>query len=366
MSTMTGDIATFEGPESLESGFAVATLPKTMNQRRWENFKKNRRGFYSSWILLILFTISMASELVANDKPLLLSFKGEWYLPIFFTYTETEFGGRFPTEAEYKDPYLIDLIEAEGGWMLWPLIRFTNNSLDMFIIDAAPAPPSADHILGTDDSSQDVFAKAIYGFRLSIVFGLCLTVCGSLIGITAGAIQGYFGGWVDLVFQRLIEIWAGMPILFLLIILSSLVEPNPYWLFGLLLLFSWMALVGLVRAEFLRARNFEYVKAAKALGVSNAKIMVKHVLPNATIAALTMVPFLLVGSVTLLTSLDFIGFGLPVEYPSLGRLMQQGKNNLQAPWLGLTAFFTLAIMLTLLIFIGEAVRDALDPRKAVA
>ncbi len=356
-------IAPFEEAQSV----AATTSPtKTMNQRRWENFKKNRRGFYSCWILLGLFALSMASELVANDKPLILSLHGEWYFPVLFTYTETEFGGRFPTEAVYKDPYLIDLIESEGGWMLWPLIRFTNNSLDMFIIDAAPAPPSADHIFGTDDSSQDVFAKAIYGFRLSIVFGLCLTVCGSLIGIAAGAIQGYFGGWVDLVFQRLIEIWAGMPILFLLIILSSLVEPNPYWLFGLLLLFSWMALVGLVRAEFLRARNFEYVKAARALGVSNGKIMIKHVLPNATVAALTMVPFLLVGSITLLTSLDFIGFGLSEEYPSLGRLMQQGKNNLQAPWLGLTAFFTLSIMLTLLIFIGEAVRDALDPRKALA
>lgn len=366
MSTVAEDMTTFEETRPAELSFATPMAAKTMNQRRWENFRKNRRGFYSCWILLGLFALSMAAELVANDKPLMLSFDGQWYFPVLFTYTEKEFGGQFPTEAVYKDPYLINLIDSKGGWMLWPLVRFTNNSLDMFIIDAAPAPPSADHIFGTDDSSQDVFAKAIYGFRLSIVFGLSLTVCGSLIGIAAGAVQGYFGGWVDLVFQRLIEIWAGMPILFLLIILSSLVEPNPYWLFGLLLLFSWMALVGLVRAEFLRARNFEYVKAARALGVSNAKIMVKHVLPNATVAALTMVPFLLVGSITLLTSLDFIGFGLSEEYPSLGRLMQQGKNNLQAPWLGLTAFFTLSIMLTLLIFIGEAVRDALDPRKALA
>ena len=342
------------------------TTSVSLNQRRWENFRKNKRACYSSWIFAGLLVLSMCSEFVANDKPLVVSFEGDLYFPVLFTHSEEVFGGQFPTEAEYKDPYLINLVEESGGWMLWPLVRFTNNSLDMYIADAAPATPSRHHLFGTDDSSQDVFAKAIYGFRLSIIFGLCLTICGSVIGVAAGAIQGYFGGWVDLLFQRLIEIWAGMPVLFLLIILSSLVEPNPYWLFGLLLLFSWMALVGLVRAEFLRARNFEYVKAARGLGVSDVKIMAKHVLPNATVAALTMLPFLLVGSITLLTSLDFIGFGLPDEYPSLGRLMRQGKNNLQAPWLGLTAFFTLSIMLTLLIFIGEGIRDAMDPRKAIA
>jgi microcin C transport system permease protein len=360
MTSVMSNMTNTDGNPTAAAGTISAV---SLNQRRWDSFKNNSRAYYSLWVFISLFLISMCSEFIANDKPLVVKFDDNYYFPVLFTYVETEFGGRFPTQTEYKDPYIVELIEKADGWMLWPMVRFTNNSLDMFIHDAAPAPPTRDHILGTDDSSQDVFAKAIYGFRLSIIFGICLTVCGSIIGIAAGAIQGYFGGWVDLIFQRLIEIWAGMPILFLLIILSSLVEPNPYWLFGLLLLFSWMALVGLSRAEFLRARNFEYVKAARALGVSNARIMIKHILPNATVAVLTMIPFILVGSITLLTSLDFIGFGLPDDYPSLGRLMRQGKNNLQAPWLGLTAFFTLSIMLTLLIFIGEGIRDAMDPRK---
>jgi microcin C transport system permease protein len=271
----------------------------------------------------------------------------------------------FETEAVYREPFFIDLIEQRGGWMLWPPVRYANNTMDLHIPMPAPAPPSLEHFLGTDDIGRDVFAKVVYGFRLSILFGLGLTICSTIIGVTAGAIQGYFGGWIDLTFQRLIEMWSNLPVLFLLIILASMVEPSPVWLFGLLLLFSWLALVGVVRAEFLRGRNLEYVKAARALGASNAIIMRKHVLPNAMVAALTMVPFVLTNSVVLLTALDFLGFGLPYDAPSLGRLIRQGTSNLQAPWLGLTAFFSIGIMLTLLIFIGEAIRDAFDPRKAV-
>lgn len=249
--------------------------------------------------------------------------------------------------------------------MIWPPVRYANNTVDLYIPEPAPTPPSMEHLFGTDDIGRDVFARVVYGFRLSILFGLALTICSTVIGITAGAIQGYFGGWIDLVFQRLIEMWANLPILFLLIILASMVEPNVYWLFGLLLLFSWMALVSVVRAEFLRARNLEYVRAARALGVSDPTIMYKHVLPNAMVAALTMVPFVLTTSVIMLTALDFLGFGLPPDAPSLGRLIKQATGNLQAPWLGLTAFFSIGIMLTLLIFVGEAIRDAFDPRKAI-
>lgn len=351
---------------------AGAGQPSTLNQRRWRNFKANKRAWYSAWIFSALFIVSLGAELVANDKPIMILMKGSVYFPVFVRYTEVDFADTqtpasslFETEAVYRDPFVIDLIERQDGFMLWPLVRYANNTLDVFLNQPAPAPPSFEHWLGTDDIGRDVVARVIYGFRLSILFGLGLTICSTLIGITAGAIQGYFGGWLDLIMQRLIEMWAGMPILFLLIILASMVEPTPGWLFGLLLLFSWMALVGVVRAEFLRARNFEYVRAARALGVSNVTIMYKHVLPNAMVAALTMVPFILTNSVVLLTSLDFIGFGLPADAPSLGRLIKQGVANLQAPWLGLTAFFTIAIMLTLLIFIGEGVRDAFDPRKTV-
>jgi len=347
-------------------------MVSTVNQRRWRNFKNNRRAWYSTWIFAGLLVFSLLAEIVANDRPIIMQVNGSYYFPVLFFYSETEFANEFvskdelfETEVEYRDPFFIDLVEKQGGWMLWPMVRYANNTIDMFIDQPAPAPPSAEHWLGTDDIGRDVFARVIYGFRLSILFGIGLTICSTVIGITAGAIQGYFGGWVDLIMQRLIEMWAGMPILFLLIILSSMVEPGPLWLFALLLLFSWMALVGVVRAEFLRARNFEYVRAAKALGVGNVTIMYKHVLPNAMVAALTMVPFLLTNSVVLLTSLDFIGFGLPPDAPSLGRLIKQGVANLQAPWLGLTAFFSIGSMLTLLIFMGEGVRDAFDPRKVI-
>jgi len=343
----------------------------SLSQRRWQNFKKNKRGYYSAWIFTALFVFCLLGEFIVNDKPLLLSVDGEYYFPVFVTYPETTFGGDhispsllFETEAVYRDPFLVKLIEDRGGWMIWPPVRYANNTVDLYMAEPAPTPPSKEHIFGTDDIGRDVFARVVYGFRLSILFGLALTICSTIIGVTAGAIQGYFGGWIDLIFQRLIEMWANLPILFLLIILASMVEPNPFWLFGLLLLFSWMALVSVVRAEFLRARNLEYVRAARALGVSNFTIMYKHVLPNAMVAALTMVPFVLTTSVIMLTALDFLGFGLPPDSPSLGRLIKQATGNLQAPWLGLTAFFSIGIMLTLLIFVGEAIRDAFDPRKA--
>jgi len=346
--------------------------PRSLNQRRWNNFKANRRAWYSAWVFMLLFTLSLVAELIANDSPILIYVDGAFYVPMLVTYPEAEFADEatpaselFETEAVYRDPFFQELIERRGGWMLWPPIRYANNTMDLYIANPAPEAPSLEHLLGTDDIGRDVLARVIYGFRLSILFGLGLTICSTAIGITAGAIQGYFGGWVDLIMQRLIEMWAGMPILFLLIILASMVEPSPGWLFTLLLLFSWMVLVGVVRAEFLRARNFEYVRAARALGLGNATIMYKHVLPNAMVAALTMVPFILTNSVVLLTSLDFIGFGLPPDSPSLGRLIKQGVANLEAPWLGLTAFFAIGIMLTLLIFIGEGIRDAFDPRKTV-
>lgn len=345
----------------------------TMTQRRWRNFKQNRRAWYSTWIFAGLFVLTLFAELLANDAPIVMQVNGKFYFPVVVTYPETTFadevtpaGKLFETEALYRDPFFIELIERQGGWMLWPPVRYAYDTIDLFIPRPAPAPPSAEHILGTDDVGRDVFARVVYGFRLSILFGLALTFCSTLIGVTAGAIQGYFGGWLDLIMQRLIEMWAGMPILFLLIILASMVEPSAVWLFFLLLLFTWMTLVGVVRAEFLRARNFEYVRAARALGVGDVVIMYKHVLPNAMVAALTMVPFILTNSVVLLTALDFIGFGLPPDAPSLGRLIKQGVANLQAPWLGLTAFFSIGIMLTLLIFMGEGIRDAFDPRKAVA
>jgi len=333
-----------------------------LNQRRWQNFRANQRGFWSLWIFLVLFVFSLGAEFIANDKPILVSFEGELYAPIFKEYPETVFGGFLETETEYKDPEVREMIE-EAGWIVWPLIPFSYDSINFELAVPAPAPPSAHNWLGTDDQGRDVVARMIYGFRISILFGLILTIASSIVGVAAGAVQGYFGGWTDLLFQRFMEIWASVPTLFLLIILASVVEPNFWWLLCLMLMFSWMALVGVVRAEFLRARNFEFVNAARALGVSNGVIMFRHILPNAMVATLTFLPFILNGSITTLTALDFLGFGLPAGSPSLGELLNQGKANLQAPWLGLTAFAVLAIMLSLLIFIGEAVRDALDPRK---
>ncbi|QQP92262.1 ABC transporter permease [Skermanella sp. TT6] len=335
-----------------------------ITRRRLHNFKANRRGFWSLWIFLILFVLSLFAEFIANDKPLLIRYDNAFYMPIFTVYPETTFGGEFETQADYRDPFVRDLID-EKGWMIWPVIRYSYRTINYDLTVPAPAPPSAENWLGTDDQGRDVVARLIYGFRISILFGLTLTIFSSIIGIAAGAVQGYFGGTTDLLFQRFIEIWSGLPTLYLLIILASVVEPNFWWLLGLLLLFNWMSLVGVVRAEFLRARNFDYVRAARALGAGDVLIMVKHVLPNAMVATLTFMPFILNGSITTLTALDFLGFGLPPGSPSLGELLAQGKANLQAPWLGLTAFFTLAIMLSLLIFIGEAVRDAFDPRKSV-
>jgi len=333
-----------------------------LTRRRLHNFRANRRGYWSLWIFLVLFGISLFAELIANDRPLIVRYEGHFYFPVFVSYPETTFGGTFPTEADYRDPAVAELIKAKG-WMLWPPIRFRYDTVNVNLTVPAPAPPSREDWLGTDDQGRDLCARLIYGFRISVLFGLTLTVLSSVIGVAAGAVQGYFGGWVDLMFQRFIEIWAGLPVLYLLIILASIVEPNFWWLLGLMLLFSWMALVGVVRAEFYRARNFDYVRAARALGVRNAVIMFRHVLPNAMVATLTFLPFILNGSITTLTSLDFLGFGLPPGSPSLGEILAQGKANLQAPWIGITGFLVLAVMLTLLVFVGEAVRDAFDPRK---
>jgi microcin C transport system permease protein len=335
-------------------------------QRRWANFKANRRGFWALWIFLALFILSLFAEFIANDKPLLIRHQGEIYVPIFSVYAETEFGGDFATEADYRDPFVTGLIEDAGGWMLWPPLRYSYDTINLNLDQPAPAPPSHENLLGTDDQGRDVLARLIYGFRISVLFGLSLTILSSVIGVLAGAVQGYFGGWTDLLLQRFIEIWTSIPTLYLLIIVAAVIEPTFWILLGILLLFSWVSLVGVVRAEFLRARNFEYVEAARALGLSSGRIMFRHVLPNAIVATLTLIPFILNASITTLTSLDFLGFGLPPGSASLGELLAQGKNNLQAPWLGLAGFFVIALMLSLLIFIGEAVRDAFDPRKVSA
>ena len=331
-------------------------------RRRLRNFRANRRGYWSLWIFLALFVLSLGAELLANDRPLLVRYDGGFYVPFLRAYPETAFGGAFPTEAVYRDPAVARLIEARG-WLLWPPVPFRHDTVNYSLTGPAPAPPSRVNWLGTDDQARDLLARLVYGFRISVLFGLTLTLLSSAIGIVAGAVQGYFGGWMDLGAQRFIEIWSGLPVLYLLIILASVVEPNFWWLLGLMLLFSWMSLVGVVRAEFLRARNFDYVRAARALGVRDRVIMFRHVLPDAMVASLTFLPFVLNGSITTLTSLDFLGFGLPPGSPSLGEVLAQGKANLQAPWLGITGFAVLALMLSLLIFIGEAVRDAFDPRK---
>ena len=335
-----------------------------INQRRWESFKANRRGLWSLRIFLVMFLVTLCAEFIANDKPLILRYDGSLYAPVFFSYPETAFGGDFETEADYRDPYVKKLIE-DKGWILWPPIKYSYNTINLDLTVSAPAPPSGENWLGTDDQGRDVLARLIYGFRISVLFGLSLTIFSSLIGIAAGAVQGYFGGWTDLLFQRFIEIWTSVPSLYLLIIIASVIEPGFWILLGILLLFSWVSLVGVVRAEFLRARNFEYVLAARALGVGTFTLMYRHLLPNAMVATLTFLPFLLNASITTLTSLDFLGFGLPPGSPSLGELLAQGKANLQSPWLGLTGFFTIAFMLSLLIFIGEAVRDAFDPRNTI-
>ena len=332
--------------------------------RRLKNFRANKRGVISTQIFCILFFLSIFAEFVANEKPIFLIFEGKFHFPVFEKIPETYFGGEFETEADYKDPFVIDLI-TNSGFYIMPLIEYSYDTINYDLKVPSPSPPTFDNFLGTDDQGRDVLARLIYGFRISVFFGLILTILSSIIGIIAGGIQGFYGGKIDLFGQRFIEIWSGLPVLFLLIIISSFVEPSFWILLFIMLLFSWMSLEGVVRAEFLRARNFEYVKAARSLGVSNTKIMIKHVLPNAMVATLTLMPFILSGSIATLTSLDFLGFGLPPGSPSLGEMVAQGKGNLQAPWLGLSAFITLSLQLSLLVFVGEAVRDAFDPRKVI-
>ena len=355
------------------------------NLRRWENFKANRRGYWSFWLFMILFVLSLFAEFIANDRPLIASYKGEILFPVVINYPEEKFGG-FLAETDYRSDFFQDEIKA-NGWMIWPPIRYSYDTANSNIPHSAPTKPfwlmdvqercsgypqgvndpqcvtGNLNWLGTDDQARDVTARMIYGFRISVLFGLALTIASAIVGVTAGAIQGYFGGWTDLLMQRFIEIWSSMPVLYILLIIAAVLPPGFFVLLGVMLLFSWTSFVGVVRAEFLRARNFEYVRAARALGVGNWTIMYRHLLPNAMVATLTFLPFILSGSITTLTSLDFLGFGMPPGSASLGEMIAQGKKNLQAPWLGLAAFFTMSIMLSLLIFVGEAVRDAFDPRK---
>ena len=336
-----------------------------LNQRRLAAFKSSRRGMISLAVFGLLFFLSLFAELLANDKPILIRYDGAFYSPLLKNYPETTFGGEFPTNAVYTDHELQKSIE-EKGWIVWPPIPYSYDTVLKGENRMALQPPSWAHLLGTDDQARDVLARLIYGFRISVLFGLVLTIASTAIGIAAGAVQGYFGGMVDLLMQRFLEIWSSLPTLYLLIILASFIQPGFWVLLGIMLLFSWMALVGLVRAEFLRGRNFDYVRAARALGMMDARIMFRHILPNAMTASLTFLPFILAGSVTTLTSLDFLGFGLPVGSPSLGELLLQGKNNLNAPWLAFTGFFIIALLLSLLVFVGEAVRDAFNPRKELA
>lgn len=333
-----------------------------INQARWARFKHNRRGYWSLWIFLVFFVLCLCSELLANDKPLVVHYQDRTYFPLVVNYTESDFGGPLDTPADYQDPWLKQRLDS-AGWAIWAPIRFGDNTINFASTRPFPSPPSLENWLGTDANGGDVLARILYGTRISLMFGLMLTLFSSVIGIIVGATQGYFGGKVDLWGQRIIEVWSGMPTLFLIILLSSVVQPGFWWLLAITVIFGWMSLVGVVRAEFLRTRNFDYIRAAQAMGVSDWRIMSRHMLPNAMVATLTFLPFILCGSITTLTSLDFLGFGLPMGSPSLGELLLQGKNNLQAPWLGLTAFFSLAILLSLLIFIGEAVRDAFDPSK---
>ncbi|MEZ5831379.1 MAG: ABC transporter permease [Dongiaceae bacterium] len=340
--------------------FGVRIRPLT--QRRIAAFQANRRGYYSMMIFLALFLLSLFAEFIANDRPLIVSFDGKLYFPVVSDYPETTFGGVFKTTANYRDPYVRRLIN-DKGWMVWPPIPYSYETVVDALPGPAPTAPDGINWLGTDDQARDVMARIIYGFRISVLFGLLLTITSTIIGVLAGAVQGFYGGWTDLLFQRFLEIWGGMPFLYILIILSSIIVPSFWTLLGIMLLVSWTWPVSVVRAEFLRARNFEYVRAAKALGMSDWRVMIRHILPNALVATLTFLPFTLSASVTTLTALDFLGLGLPPGSPSLGELLQQGKENLQAPWLGLTGFAVVGIMLTLLVFIGEAVRDAFDPRK---
>ena len=335
-----------------------------LTRRRLQNFRANRRGYWSLWIFLALLALTLPAEFVANDDPILVRYKDQFYFPVFNEYPESAFGG-FLARTDFRDPFIREEIEA-NGWILWPPLKYSYDTINWDLQTPAPAPPTAENWLGTDDQGRDVLAGVIYGFRLSVMFGLILTFFSTVIGVTMGAIQGYFGGWTDLTLQRITEIWAGLPVLYILIIMASIVDLGFWWLLAIVLGFSWMSLTGLVRAEFLRTRNLDYVRAARALGVTDATIIRRHVLPNALVATLTLLPFILSASITTLTALDFLGLGLPTGSPSLGELLAQGKANLQAPWLGITGFAVLALMLTLLIFIGEAVRQAFDPRKVGA
>ncbi|MDD1001599.1 ABC transporter permease [Pseudomonas sp. TNT2022 ID642] len=333
-----------------------------IGQRRWARFKAHRRGWWSLWLFLALFGLSLGGELVANDKPLLVTYQGDWYFPAFKRYTEQDFGGELPFQPDYRSAQVRQLIEGQGGQMWFAPIPFAFDTVNYDLMEPAPSAPSGDNWLGTDDQARDVLARVIFGTRVSLLFALALTAASAVIGIAAGALQGYYGGWVDLIGQRVLEVWSGLPVLYLLIILSGFVEPNFWWLLGIMALFSWLSLVDVVRAEFLRSRGLEYVKAARALGVGDAQVIVRHILPNAMSATLTYLPFILTGAIATLSALDFLGFGMPAGSASLGELIGQGKSNLQAPWLGLTAFFALALILSLLVFIGEACRDAFDPR----
>lgn len=352
-----------DGSASGEGFLSFQLTP--LNRRRWANFRASKRGYWSLWIVGVMLFVSLFAELIANDKPILVEYRDQLYMPVFSVYPETDFGGVLETEADFRDPVVRQLISAADGWVLWPLIPFSFDTIDRDTDEAVPEAPSGRHWLGTDDVGRDVAARLIYGFRLSMLFGLGLTILASIIGVAVGAVQGYFGGLTDLLGQRFVEIWTGLPTLFVIIILTSMFQPGAMALLLILLAFSWTTLVSLVRAEFLRTRNFEYVTAARALGEGDFVIMGRYVLPNAMVATLTYLPFILSGSITTLTALDFLGFGLPAGYPSLGELLAQGKANLQAPWLGLAGFFTLATLLTLLVFVGEGVRDAFDPRRSV-
>lgn len=334
-----------------------------VNRARWLRFKANRRAWWSLWIFTLVFALSLVSELVANEEPLLIWYEGKPYFPLVQDYTELDFGGDFDLMADYRDPYLQELIESDG-WILWPPIPYAYNTINYDLPSPAPSPPTTENWLGTDDKGRDVLANVLYGFRLSVLFGFLTTIISAIIGVVAGAVQGFYGGKLDLFMQRFMEIWGSMPTLFILIILMSIVTPSFWWLVLVVLLFGWMGFVGVVRAEFLRTRNFEYVLSARAMGMSDSRLMFRHILPNAMVATLTFLPFTLSGSITILTSLDFLGFGMPPGSPSLGLLLAQGKANIQAPWLGFTAFFIVGFMLTTLIFVGEGVRDAFDPRKA--
>lgn len=335
-----------------------------INGDRWVQFKNNKRGYWSLWIFIILFVLSLLGELWINDKPIMVSYQQHWYFPIVEDIPENQLGGDFDISTDYRDPYMVAQIERQG-WIIWPLVPFYFDTINFELTEAAPSAPNNINYLGTDDQGRDVLARLVYGFRISVLFALSLTFSSSLIGIFIGAVQGYYGGRIDLFGQRLLEIWEGLPMLFMLIILASFVEPTFAWLLGLMILFSWPSLVSVVRAEFLRGRHLEYVKAAQALGVSDSKIMFKHILPNAMIATLTFMPYLFTGALTTLTSLDFLGFGLPLGSASLGEMVTQGKDNLHAPWLAISAFISLSTILVLLVFIGEATRDAFDPRKTL-